>query len=190
MTDYRVGSTVTFRIRENADSASGAYGPYSRHEFNAGDTAEVTRVNKNKITVRIQENRYGALNWSSYNVSRAVLEAPNGEVWGGSAPAADGKPRPVPRKLGTAPEGDHISIDDPRIQWLWTDLATYATQTRYCGEYDAIVTKFGIPGRERSFTANALIGGLAVTASLRARSQKEADEKFAAKLAEAATAKA
>lgn len=95
---------------------------------------------------------------------------------------------PAPRKLGTKPEDTeemtYIGIDHPGIQWLWDDMGTYADQQGYCPQYDALAIRLGIPGRPRDFTVRSTIGGIEVSATLKARSQREANEQFAKTLLE------
>jgi hypothetical protein len=89
----------------------------------------------------------------------------------------------VQRPLGQKPEGDEfLSPDHPGLQWLWDDVAKYATKSNYCYEYDKIVDKFGVPGRERQFTSKTTLNGLDLSTTVTARSQREADEKLAAVL--------
>lgn len=81
-----------------------------------------------------------------------------------------------PRRLGEVPtEGDVLSPADPRLDWFWQDMATYADKKGYCAQYDSIVAAFGVPGRPRDFTVRRDLGGLVVTTTVRARSQVEAD---------------
>lgn len=100
----------------------------------------------------------------------------------GNVKPADPDWRP-PRRLGEKPEDTnemtYIGIDHPGIQWLWDDLGKYATKQGYCPTYDALAAEIGIPGRIRTFTARAAIGGIEITSKVQARSQKEANAKFA-----------
>mgnify|MGYP000470412693 CR=1 FL=1 len=171
--DFVKGQTVTFARNARGTSASG-YG--SAHPFSAGDTAEVTRVNRHTITVKTAVTVYGQRGMYSFNVPRDSLEAPNGETF---VPID----KPKPRKLGVTPEGNHIAIDDPRIAWIWKDAAKLASNTGYCSQYDSLTDKLGIPGRERDFRVNATVAGMQVTAVVKATSQKLADQIFKEKLA-------
>ena len=84
---------------------------------------------------------------------------------------------PAPRKLGKKPEGDEfIDIDHPGIQWLWDDMGKYADEQGYCNQYDALCVKLGIPGRPRDFTVTKTIGDIPISATVKARSQREANE--------------
>lgn len=182
MTDYAKGDIVTLSRDVSADGASG----YGQHRFTAGDTAEVTTVRRETITVRIRKRNYGKERWYSFNVPRTALAAPNGEAWDAAAVAAAKAAKPKPRKLGTVPKGTlpdgtaYISPDHPGLQWLWEDAAKASAS--YCYVYDEIANKLGIPGRLRTFDAEATINGLKVTARLQARSQKEADATLRLKL--------
>lgn len=97
------------------------------------------------------------------------------------APGVDYTP---PRKLGTTPEGEHISTDDPRIQWLWADLAKYAENKAWCTEYDKLADAVGIPGRERDFKVSQPLGGIVIHATIKARSLGEATDKLNTQLKE------
>jgi len=172
--DFQKGQTVTFAQRQTGLSASG-YG--TSHVFSAGDTAEVTTVRRNTITVRIETTLYGTRGKYSFNVPREALNTPNGEVW--VAPPAKPKPRP----LGQKPEGDHIAVDDPRIAWIWKDAERAAGS--YCHEYDRITNRLGIPGRLRDIRVDTTINGITITAHIKARSEKEAEALLKTKLTEA-----
>lgn len=167
---------VTFsRAVQNARSVAG-YG--NTHDFAVGDTAKITNTLKgeNVVIVRTKtRDRWGRSGTHSFKVSPDVLD-PNSLV-----PVAV-KVKPKVRKLGETPEGDHIAINDPRIKWIWEDAAKIATREGYCGYYDSITDKLGIPGREREFAVRAKIAGLEITSRIKAHSQKEADALFAAKV--------
>lgn len=179
MTDYAKGDIVTLSRGLTADGAAG----YNTHVFKGGDTAEVTTVRRETITVRIRKRLYGTEKWYSFNVPRTALAAPNGEAWDAAAVAAAAKAK---RKLGQVPEGTlpdgtpYISPDHPGLQWLWDDAGKAAGG--YCYQYDQIANKLGIPGRLRAFDASATINGLKVHARIQARSQKEADDALRLKL--------
>lgn len=175
MTDFQAGQTVTFAQEETGRAADG-YG--SRHLFRQGDTAEVTRVNKNRIVVKTQALRYGNTGVWSYTVAREALETPNGEAY----PETPKAPRPKSRKLGEVPEG-MIDPKDPRLKWFWEDAAKYANRQGYCAMYDQIVTALGAPARPRDITVTITHNGVQLTATIEATSEKEAKELLKAKLA-------
>lgn len=178
MVDFKVGDTVTFAVTAVGHSAAGYP---AQHTFEQGSQAEVTRVNKNRITVQTETTRtwesyYGQEERStgmySYNVDRVALEAPNGEAWSTPAPA---------RKVGEVPEG-MIAPDDPRLDWLWKDAEKVANYAGYCNQYDYMAEKLGIPGRERDFRVDHTINGIKVSAVVKARSLKEAKATLKEKL--------
>lgn len=183
MTDFQKGQTITFAEEVNALSSSGYK---SRRVFQRGDTAEVTTVRKNTITVRVANPNFGnptsawggrdTTKFYSYNVPRSSLVAPNGEAWDESA-----KPKPKPRKLGEVPEGG-IAPDDPRLAWLWEDAAKVANKSGYCGYYDRIADELNIPGRKRDISVSVTHAGITFTATVQARSRKEAEAKIREKL--------
>jgi len=175
--DFQKGQTVTFASAVTGHSASGGYGRHYSHEFARNATAEVTTVRRLTLTVRIREERYGVKGWYSYNVPRENLKAPNGEAW--IEPPA----KPKPRKLGEMPtEGDHIAMDDPRIAWIWDDVAKHATNRGYCSTYDEISDALGIPGREREIRVDTTMNGVRLTAYVKARNARDAENVLKAKL--------
>ena len=185
MTDFQKGQTVTFAEEVNALSSSGYK---SRRVFQRGDTAEVTTVRKHTLTVKVENPNFGnptspyggrdTTKFYSYNVPRSSLVAPNGEVWDESAKT---------RKLGEVPEGG-IAPDDPRLAWLWEDAAKVADRSGYCSYYDRIADQLDIPGRLRDIGVSIKHNGVTLTASVKARTRKEAEEKIREKLGLAASA--
>ena len=127
----------------------------------AGAVGNVRRVSTHKVMIRVN-GRHAWMNKVNF-----VPVDPNA---------------PKPRQLGEVPEGDHIAIDDPRIDWIWRDAAKVATDNGYCGYYDTIASKLGIPGRERTFKVKATVHGLLGTFSIKARSKAEAECLFAAQI--------
>lgn len=184
MTDFQKGQTVTFAERHTASRASG-YG--ESKNFAKGDTAVVTTVRKDTLTVKVDNPLYGTTTgtgWNrvnhtsktfSYNVPRENLVAPNGEVW--TPPA-----KPVVRRIGETPEG-MIAADDPRIAHIWEDAARLANRAGYCDTYDSMVEKLGAPGRVRDIYVSVEHNGLTVTATVKARSEKDAKRIVLEKLA-------
>ena len=187
MTDFTKDQTVTFAEDVTAQRASG-YG-HSK-TFRRGDTATVSTVRKDTITVRVANPNYGLEvgQWGgkdrtktfSYNVPRSSLIAPNGEVW-------EDKPKPKNRKLGEVPEGG-IAPDDPRLAWLWEDAAKVADRSGYCSYYDRIADQLDIPGRLRDIGVSIKHNGVTLTATVKARTRKEAEEKIRESLGLAASA--
>ena len=182
MTDFQKGQTVTFAEYHTADRTSG-YG--DSKTFQRGDSAEVTAVRKNTITVKVDNPTYGQEvgRWAekdrnktiSFNVPRSCLNAPNGEAWVEAE-------KPKTRKIGETPEG-MIAADDPRIAHIWEDAGKLATRFGYCTNYDQIVEKLGAPGRERDIYISVEHNGLTVTATVKARSEKDAKRIVLEKLA-------
>lgn len=181
MVDYTKGQTVSVARAHRANRASG----WGGRDFRAGDQVEITAVRKATITARHRQNAQS--NWLSYNFDRGELRRPNNEEWDAEAAAAAKAARdaakPKTRKLGVPPEdGEHIAADDPRIAWLWEDAGKLATRMGYCSTYDDISDKLGIPGREREFYITTKINGIDVSASIKARSQTEAETTLREKL--------
>lgn len=140
----------------------------------------VTRVYSNSLMVRTAEKmsvrgQYGGREnkRASFSIDRMFLTL------------AD--PSRRPRRLGQKPEDTdemtYIDKMDPRIQWLWEDLGRYATDQGYCPQYDALCAKIGIPGRPRDFTVSLDLNGVRFSATVQARSQREANERAQAAVA-------
>jgi hypothetical protein len=167
--DFQVGDTTIAVLSFHVYTSDGYYSRY----MNRGTVLEVRRVNTRKILVR------NPIQGESYWVERVYLEAP--------VPVDPNAPKP--RKLGEKPAGSgHISIDDPRIAWLWADLSTYAENKHFCSQYDELADAIGIPGRKREFTVTTTIaGGLSAKVTVKARSQKLADAAVAKALADGAS---
>lgn len=130
----------------------------------------VTRISVNYIWVRI-------MNGASYYGDRVdtTIQVPR-YIDGALSVRGTGDDWKPPRKLGQIPnEGEHLPISDPRIQWIFEDMASYANGKNWCGQYDTLVESLGIPGRKRSFSVRRMVGLLTITASFQARSQEEAE---------------
>lgn len=164
-TAIQVGDIVTVD-RNITAAAPGGYG--TRHTLYQGESARVTRVYSGTAIVRYQDR------WS-IQVDKSYLIV---------VTAADGTQVTQPRKLGEPPEGeegvDYILPTDPRLKWLWDDAAKYAQRQSWCSTYDEICARLGIPGRPRDFGVSRVINGITLAATIRATTQKEADEMFAA----------
>ena len=73
------------------------------------------------------------------------------------------------------PEGS-IAPNDERLSYLWDRASAIADRRGLRQEYDSICEELGIPGRVRSFTVKVSRNGIDLSAKVKARSQKEADE--------------
>ena len=73
------------------------------------------------------------------------------------------------------PEGS-IAPNDERLSYLWDRASALAVRRGLCAEYDSICEELGIPGRVRSFTVKVSRNGIDLSAKVKARSQKEAEE--------------
>jgi hypothetical protein len=103
------------------------------------------------------------------------------------------------RKLGETPVTvndseagtvESISIDDPRIAWIWADLATYADGKNWCSDYDDLAKAIGIPGRVKKWTGSITLAETRIAyTDIEADSQDDANrifrEQIAAELNEA-----
>lgn len=160
MVDINVGDIITVNPDTRYDRAGDSY----PRRLEVGSIhLRVTRVYTDKVMAR--GPLLGAGEEASVYVWRQDIVTVNE---GGTV-----------RKLGLKPEDTpemtHIAIDDPRIQWLFDDMAEFATRQRYCSQYDQLCAQLGIPGRKRKFTGNTVIGGVTFRGDVEARSQEEAD---------------
>ncbi len=69
-----------------------------------------------------------------------------------------------------------IAPNDERLSYLWDRASAIADRRGLCAEYDSICEELGIPGRVRSFTVEVSRNGIDLSAKVKARSQKEAEE--------------
>jgi hypothetical protein len=91
--------------------------------------------------------------------------------------------RAIPRNIGQVPP-DGLDVDDPRIQWIWDDAIRLADRLGLCRDFDKIADELGIPGREREFTLKYdVTPGVNLTAKVKARSKKLAEEKLRSSMA-------
>lgn len=152
-------------------------------DLSEGERLRVSRVNNESLSVRTVETKmvrdtstYGSRarvpRQVSFTIDRRFLmfDDPN---------YVPPPPPPPPRKLGLKPEGDEfLSVDDPRIQWIWDDLGAYADKKNWCPQYDELCKDVGIPGRPRDFNVTRTLNGIQIRASIKARSQTEANQMF------------
>lgn len=100
-----------------------------------------------------------------------------------------GQPPVVPRRLGEKPEDTdemtHIDTDDPRIQWLFRDMAAFAENQNWCRQYDDLAEHIGIPGREQEYEIGLTRNGIDLSATISARSETDARAKLEALLVDA-----
>jgi hypothetical protein len=146
-----------------------------RFDIAAGDLFLVTRVYNDSIQVRslrrytVRVSYHHEQREVSFNIPRAylALQDPNA---------------PAPRKLGVKPEDtedqEFLSVDDPRIQWIWDDLGKYADSKSWCPQYDQLCKDVGVPGRPQDFHVTRTLNGVQIRATIKARSQAEANEMF------------
>jgi hypothetical protein len=175
MTDFTKGQTVTTATVQNLHPL-GSYWLNARR-IPAGSEVTVTSTTKNVVRARFGDPKDGTV----FNFPREAITAANGEAYDAAAAAA----KPKPRKIGEQPEGDHIALNDPRIQWIFKDAARVAQNAGHCRTYDELCDKVGIPGRERDIYINTTINGLAISTTVRATSLKAAEALVKEKLAAA-----
>jgi hypothetical protein len=182
----RVGDTVVTNTE-----LSGMLRVNTSHRDNlpAGLQLSVTRILNGRVWARTIERYRESTGWytelraRTYSIHLADLDYSDG-----AATPNDGRPgrANATRRLGQKPEDtedlQYIGIDDPRVQWMWEDLGKYADGQHWCGEYDALAARMGIPARPRDFGVTHEHNGLRLTTTVRARSQREANELVAAAL--------
>lgn len=161
-TTLEVGQELNVTAPYTNYSIGGGY----RRTFEPGSTVTVTRVTKEGGWIRGAAAR-------GDEVTLPFLGDP-AEFFGPTDPNA-----PRPRKLGEKPEGDeYLDPNDPRLQWLWDDLAKYADRKSWCDTYDKLANDIGIPGRPKDFTISEVINGFSVSKKINARSKAEAQRIF------------
>lgn len=161
----------------------------NRLDIAAGERFTITRVYTDSVLVRSIRTfsvrtsyHYQQKNVSfSLNKTDLMFEDPNYV------------PPPPPRKLGRVPSREEsglpedveiIGYNHPGIQWLFDDMGKYADDQGWCPQYDALCAKLGIPGRPRDFTVRTTVKGIALSTTVKARSQREANELVKTALAE------
>ena len=159
---------------------------HDRFSLEAGEVFTVTRIYAETLQVRTVETKTvtETRNYSQRQVQRQVSFQIDRMHLAFRDP--NYVPPPPPRKLGTTPKYEDlpnlppgasiISIDHPGIQWLFDDMGAYAEREGYCPQYDVLCARLGIPGRPRNFKVTKTIGGIPLSADIKARSQKEANE--------------
>lgn len=154
--DTPVGTQVVLTESMHVTTTDG----YNHHWSIEDDaTHTIRRVGTNKAVVR-RETDSGS--WSAW-VELYLLDVADPNA-------------PRPRQLGEVPEGG-ISPDDPGLAWLWQDAAKVARIQGYCGQYDEVCERLGIPGRERTFTVRRTINGISASFQVQAHSQIQAERK-------------
>lgn len=174
----RIGDGVALN-RHIANAA--VYNRSASHDLPVGETFTITRLYTQTVLVRTtrtyrERSGYEWVNRRrTYTIDKTALDYDDSVT----TPAAR---RAARRALGKKPddteEMTYIGIDDPRVQWIWEDLATYASRQHWCREYDTLAAAVGIPGRPQDFHVSAQHNGIGVNSVIRARSQAEADERF------------
>ncbi len=139
-----------------------------RYNIRTTEVFRITSIFSESVNVRSvnrKENPWSGRNEEmsfSFNLGQLEVVDPNA---------------PAPRKLGKKPAGDqYIGIDDPGIQWLFEDMGAFATEQGYCPQYDALCAKLGLPGRPRTSRSTATVNGVTFHTTVKARSQREANE--------------
>ena len=89
---------------------------------------------------------------------------------------AASKVRGEARMLGQVPPGG-ISLDDPRIAWLFEDAGRLADRLGLCRDYDRLCDALGAPGRIRPYTIKLEVSdAVVITAKVEARSRTLAEK--------------
>lgn len=153
-------------VRVNQAGEYSRMNTYGSLRLTEEDALEVTRVYSTTLIVRTVDTK--RVNYEHRRVSFQI---------GRHRLRADNPNAPHPRRMGEKPEGDeYIGIDHPGIQWLFDDMGKYADSQGWCPQYDALCARLGLPGRPRDFTVTKTIGDIPISATVKARSQREANE--------------
>jgi hypothetical protein len=139
---------------------------YRTHHFRAGTTMRITRIYTNRAIVRGHTN--AGRQASAYIDIETLAQMVDPSL-------------PRSRKLGEVPEGG-ISPNDPGLKWLWEDAAKLAKDEGYCGVYDTLCAKLGIPGRPKNYSASIRVGNVLMIGKFLCHSKEEALELFKTEL--------
>lgn len=195
---YRVG-TAPFSIqrfdgRYATDSHGDQHSPESL-ELVAAAAPVTTGPRPYQVGDVVRRGTFG----SNYTITRIDPNGTRPQYYGGAGgwdyannitlvTPVESAPPALERKLGETPAFDTskaiddqviaIPIDDPRIAWIWKDLATYADGKRWCTEYDRLAAAVGIPGRKKKFGGWITVAGQRVNFT-----DVEADSQAAAQVA-------
>jgi hypothetical protein len=124
------------------------------HSYKAGDEFEVTATLNGHLNVRVP-GVYGVMQVDYDQVSKPM------------------------RRLGDIPAGG-IDPEDPRAAWIFEDAARLADRLGLCKDYDRLCDELGLPGRVRTFVLTyEPRAGVQLTAKVKARSKRQAEEKLA-----------
>lgn len=155
ISDAHLGQRVRTDGRIRLEQASGWGASFLT---DPGHDAIITRLGRERVIIR-QNDRSGWIGIHEIEPADTVLLDPNA---------------PQPRKLGQMPtEGEHIAVNDPRVQWIWNDIATYADKAAWCAQYDRICADLGLPGRPRIYTVRGDLNGIPIVFNPSARSVDE-----------------
>lgn len=150
------------------------YGGNTRRAAPEGSTGTVTRTGTTSVLVRFDTDSEGRPFDTPFSIwVREFRLAIDGSV-------------PRVRRLGEKPEGDEfLDPHDPRLEWLWDDVSAFAAKSQYCDVFDGILKQLNLPPRKQSYKAKGTLGNdIEVSADIIARSQQEANEILAERLAE------
>ena len=167
MSAIRVGDTITVQA-----------GTYRRAPGNASIYRAIVRDDL-PLTVTRAPNLKGVLLARGY-LARGGSRIASIEVPMASVLTRDGErfqEEGAPRLPGVKPEDTddmtYIGLDHPGIQWLFEDMAKFATDSNWCSEYERLASFLGIPGRKWSVSAVSSTG-LQVTAEITAMDEQAA----------------
>lgn len=180
LVDVRVGEGEFVRVTQAGEHLRVNTSQYLRVE--PAMQLRVTRIFNDSVMVRtVAQMRVptawggGEMRVCSFTIDKHLLT-----LWDESAPR--------PRKLGQKPEDTeemtYIDVNDPRLKWIWEDLGAYAEGKNWCSEYDQLCARIGIPGRPRDFSIEHVVGGISIRATVKAHSQREANDIVKAALAQ------
>ena len=173
MVRLQVGDIVT--VTPGSYERAGSFSAHDRLGIrDDSPPLRITRVFAERVIVR------GALirgTDASIYVWRHHIETVNGVN-----PTTGVAPRPLGTKPADTDEMTYIGLDHPGIQWLFQDMGAYADNKGWCSTYDDLARDLGIPAREEEHDVEVSHNGITISATIRATSLEQAEERLRAML--------
>lgn len=181
----RANDIITVRRIISAERA-GSWSHASYLDVDEGKELRITRVYADRVIARGAFTIYGQTTEASVYIARDHILTLNGRPFDDTTGLGEVR-RPLGQKPDDTEDMKYIGVDDPRIQWLFDDMGQFATNKHWCGEYDVLCVRLGIPGRPREFTVQTTFRGMTMATTVSARSQAEANKIVADALSQTGT---